>query len=229
MCTDNAAWKWNVEFPQLTYDTLNTRSAKKRANVIVSQSNGAEVKFSVPVAVGRKLCTLARNEPYSISSKEELRTKIDVLSRNMLHQLLETALNKRDYSYYELKEKFIRLGYSSSLVQEILSHAQEVGLIDDLRFARIFVQQKHASGWGPKKISLELRRRGIDSSIIDQACAAYGLEEDEFQTAWRICQHKVFHARDPYAQIVRFVCSKGFSPSVAYKVAKRLSSSDKDE
>lgn len=226
MQTVDTTFKWSVEFPKLSSDTLSARSLKKRANVIFSQSNGVEINLSVPVAVGRKLCTLARNEPCLCSSEEELRTKIDVLSRNTLHQLLESALNKRDYSYYELKEKFIRLGYSSNLVQEILNHAQEVGLIDDLRFARIFVQQKHMGGWGPKKISLELRRRGIDSSIIDQACATYGLEEDEFQTAWRICQRKVFHARDPYAQIVRFVCSKGFSPSVAYKVAKRLLSGD---
>ena len=63
-----------------------------------------------------------------------------------------------------------RRGVSASNVDRVLERLIDKGYIDDEKFARFWGENRNqAKGSSLKKISLELRAKGVDQALIDQA------------------------------------------------------------
>ena len=84
----------------------------------------------------------------------------------------------RDHSRRELIEK-LRSDYSAESAEAAVSRLEELGLVDDGRYARRYaadlVNLKHLSDRGVRQ---KLREKGIDRDLIDEVMDELSLDED---------------------------------------------------
>ena len=78
-------------------------------------------------------------------------------------------LEMRDHSAYELKNKLVQKGEDPDETEECVAWLEEMGVIDDGRYAAAVVRRYVAKGYGAGRIRLELSRRGIDRELWDGA------------------------------------------------------------
>src|SRR5579859_4837971 len=81
-------------------------------------------------------------------------------------------LARREHSAGELGRKLQERGYDSTAVEAVLSSLEQEKLLSDARFVEEFVAARVRRGSGPMKIREELRGKGVDAALVDQAMAA---------------------------------------------------------
>ena len=78
-------------------------------------------------------------------------------------------ISRREHSKYELFLKVKRkFPDRINIIDDALSRLEEHKLINDRRFAEMYVMHRANKGFGPKKIEVELRIKKISSSIISE-------------------------------------------------------------
>lgn len=141
--------------------------------------------------------------------------------------LLDRAMRllaQRDHSAYELSQK-IRLSLKRSeqrngeaipldedALQQVISHCQQNGWLDDQRFAERFIVSRSRNGYGPQRIQQDLQQKGLEREDIHQALAE--AEIDWTQQAAEVVSKK-FGENGPAdikekAKAQRFLHSRGF-------------------
>ncbi len=84
-------------------------------------------------------------------------------------------LARREHSRRELLDKLGGRFPSEQLVAE-LEQLQREGLLNDARFAESFVRSRALRGYGPQRIELELRQRGVATELAAQALATADID-----------------------------------------------------
>ncbi|MBQ6394824.1 MAG: regulatory protein RecX, partial [Atopobiaceae bacterium] len=110
----------------------------------------------------------------------------------------------------------------------IINRAESAHLIDDARFADIFIRSKVLSGWGSARIVRELKLKGIEASSVPGWPYEY-LSEDEYDRALEIARTRRDSLRRSYEKLARYLSSRGFSASVCSRVASRVVSETNEE
>jgi regulatory protein len=122
------------------------------------------------------------------------------------HQALARATNvlrRRDVSVKELDARLERAHVDPTTRAEVVTRLDEVGLIDDERFASGRAQVLAERGAGNELIRHDLSGRGIGGEVIE---AAVGLLEPESTRAARVVER-----RGSSAKTGRYLAGKGFS------------------
>ncbi len=79
-------------------------------------------------------------------------------------------LNHRDRSAEELRGRLLDAEFDSELVDQVVQHCIENGMIDDSRFAAEWVRQRHRNQKkSPAVLRRELQRKGVQASLIEDA------------------------------------------------------------
>lgn len=86
-------------------------------------------------------------------------------------------LSGQDYTRRQLLERLCRT-QDSSAAEEAVERMAELGLVDDYQYAmRCARDLVHLRAFSPRRVEQELRRRGVDEEIIEEAIAQF--EEDD--------------------------------------------------
>lgn len=127
-------------------------------------------------------------------------------------------LNHRDRSRHELGRRFLEDGYSEIATESVLERFQELGYIDDQRYADGLVRAKVASGWGRTRVRNALRTAGIDEAIAE---LAFDREypADDLERARDIAARHPVTDRRGAARLADRLVRRGFDPSIARSVA----------
>ena len=88
---------------------------------------------------------------------------------NHLDSLVMACLARREYSQYELCHKFLKKGFSASEIRLVLDRLALSGLQSDERFTRAYVDYRSRAGFGPLRIAMELKKKGIDDHNVHRA------------------------------------------------------------
>lgn len=110
--------------------------------------------------------------------------------------------------------------------EEVLSRYEEVGLIDDVAFADAWVESRHHSrGLARRALARELRTKGVDSEIIDEAVGQVDAEQ-EAETARALVEGKLRSTRglDREKRIRRLagmLARRGYGEGLALRVVRR--------
>ena len=95
-----------------------------------------------------------------------------------LQQALDVAyahVNRRERTVSEVRTALERKGISPQLIDAAVNTLGEQRLLDDARFAALFVTDKRElEHWGSERIRRGLRGRGIDPELADRAVAQSG-------------------------------------------------------
>ena len=90
------------------------------------------------------------------------------------------VLALRDHSEAELRRKLKAKGYDEPEVTESVTRLQELGYLDDTRFARCFAESSIRNGRGyGARLRQELARRGVAGAIVQETLAELSEEFEE--------------------------------------------------
>ena len=136
-------------------------------------------------------------------------------------------LKIRPRSIGELKEKLVGKGFSLTDIQITLFDLMASGSLDDRAFTKSWINYRLARPFGFIRIIQELKDKGIDQEIIDQALieikGSYSAENVALELAQRRWQR--LPDIDPLKKkkrVLDFLLRRGFEEDVVMKVIKKL-------
>ncbi|WP_308116901.1 RecX family transcriptional regulator [Pseudonocardia sp. WMMC193] len=137
-------------------------------------------------------------------------------------------LTDRARSKHELGVKLKQKGVADEIAERVLERFDEVGLIDDEAFAGAWVRSRHRHrGLGRRAIAQELRRKGVDREVADEALTEVD-DEAEALRARELVDRKLRTARvdgpderrKVGQRLVGMLARKGYPSSIAYSVVR---------
>ena len=124
-------------------------------------------------------------------------------------------LGYRDRSRAELLRKLRDSGYSASLSELVVDRLAEIELLDDERFAAVWVRTRSAAGFGARRIARELADKGIAQETAAAAMEAISDVEEQLGRARKVLRGRVGSDRKERDKLVKRLVTKGFSLQVA--------------
>ena len=83
-------------------------------------------------------------------------------------------VSRREHSKYELIQKLNkRFPETMPIIEEVVKKLAVNNILNDERFAEMYLNSRARKGFGPKKIEMELNFKKVDSSFIAIAIAEY--------------------------------------------------------
>lgn len=129
-------------------------------------------------------------------------------------------VSRREHSRHELMQKLDkRYPETSLIIEEVLDKLEGNKILDDERFAEMYLNSRARKGFGPKKIEMELHSKKVDSFFISNAVEAY---ESWLENAQRELKKK-FKDQKPtdYQSKMKqkqFLFTRGFSSPIIDKI-----------
>lgn len=94
-------------------------------------------------------------------------------TKRPIEQVALQLLARREHSRLQLTQKLLQRGFEIAEINAALSDLTTRNLLSHSRFADSYVYTRVAKGFGPVRIAVELRERGIDDTLIQQTLAEY--------------------------------------------------------
>ena len=134
------------------------------------------------------------------------------------------ALNLLGYrarSEAEIRDRLGRYGYAGETVEAVVGRLGELGYLDDAEFARLKAREK-ARKYGPRRVSLELRKSGVGEKLAQEVVEEEFAERSEVGEA-RSAAARRYNGRGSDAEARRvygFLVRRGYSAEVCAQVAR---------
>jgi regulatory protein len=146
-------------------------------------------------------------------------------ARLSCHERALRLLSVRARSRRELEARLLRAGFEPDEVAEELRRLQEVGLVDDARFAAQFAEQAVTRRLqGSRAVGAALAARGVDRRAIEEALAEVGGDDGERLdrvASRRAARLSSLPSETAYRRLVSFLVRRGYEPSAARAAAAR--------
>lgn len=159
-------------------------------------------------------------------------TALDALRASAERVLaMETALRLlgvRLRSRREVDDRLRRRGISEATRRAVLDRLSDEGLLDDLRFARSWVQGRLAvRPSGGLRLRVELQRKGVAPEVIAQALAESVTPADERRLALEVARARFRRYRgDPpevaYRRLAGVLQRRGFSTAAIARALREI-------
>ena len=96
-------------------------------------------------------------------------------------------ISRREHSEKEIREKLYKKFNDHKVSELVITSLIEKGLVNDHRFAEMYIIARKRKGFGPKKIAYELLAKGVSDHISSQALNEEG--------GWRIAALNAFNKK----------------------------------
>ncbi|MET8974748.1 recombination regulator RecX [Streptomyces sp. NPDC004539] len=120
------------------------------------------------------------------------------------------------------------------VAEEVLSRFEEVGLIDDGAFADAWVESRHhGRGLARRALARELRTKGVDSTLIDEAVSQLDSEQEE-TTARELVARKLRATRGldrdkRVRRLAGMLARKGYAEGMALRIVRQALEEEGEE
>ncbi|MEU4213500.1 recombination regulator RecX [Streptomyces sp. NPDC026206] len=134
----------------------------------------------------------------------------------------------------QLADALAKRGIADDVAAEVLSRFEDVGLIDDGAFAEAWVESRHhGRGLARRALALELRTKGVDSTLIDEAVGRLDSEQEE-RTARELVERKLRSTRGldrekRLRRLAGMLARKGYGEGLALRVVRRALEEEGDD
>ena len=132
-------------------------------------------------------------------------------------------LQSRDYTCRQLEDKLKEGEYPQECIDEAIAYVASYGYIDDLRYAKDFIEY-HLNSRSRVRIETDLMRKGVSSDIIGRAFEeldGLGVEQDESAMVQELLRKKRYCAetatRQEQQKMYGFLYRRGFRADVIAK------------
>jgi regulatory protein len=125
-------------------------------------------------------------------------------------------LGYRERSVCELRQGLRDSGYGEAVIAPVVARLADLGLVDDGRFAELWIRSRLASSIGRRRIEQELIRKGVDHTLVEAAFQeAEGTVDDEKKRARAALGRRTASSRKERERLIRRLVNRGFELSVA--------------
>lgn len=136
-------------------------------------------------------------------------------------------LKIRPRSEYELRGRLKIKGFQKEIIDSAIKELYRIGLLDDLAFARLWVESRIKKPLGLNRLSYELKIKGIDKEIIKQVISDFDSPEKEEAVVRELLQNKLKKLANLDKQKIKsrlwsYFLRKGFSRDIVYDVLREL-------
>lgn len=129
-------------------------------------------------------------------------------------------LSQREHSKFELRKKLIIKGFTDNEITEVLKNLEEQGLQSDLRFVESYVSMRCKRNFGPMRINVELRERGIDQDLGEKILSKYDSSWNELAEKARCKKfgNEIPKDLSDRTKQIRYLYYKGFDAATIRKI-----------
>ncbi|MFC1708908.1 regulatory protein RecX [Candidatus Omnitrophota bacterium] len=136
-------------------------------------------------------------------------------------------LKIRPRSEYELRNHLKLKGFQKDIIDSAITELHRIGLLDDLAFAKLWVESRIKRPLGLNRLSYELKVKGVAKDIINQVISKYdspGKEEDVVRELINRKIEKIAHLDKTKikSRLWSYFLRKGFSKDIVYDVLSEL-------
>lgn len=144
-------------------------------------------------------------------------------SNDEIRQCALYYLSKRDHSQAELLLKLARKGWPRKAIESVLQTLKEAGYLNDVSFTENFILSKQRKGFGPLRIVMELKAKGIASELIAECMEIH-------DNAWLREAHNIWQKRfkgtmpralSERAKQIRFLQYRGYTKDQIESILKQ--------
>jgi len=144
-------------------------------------------------------------------------------AKNYAFLLLKFRLRSEKEIYQRLKKK----KFPENIIQETLFFLRDKKFIDDIFFAKTWIESRLKKPLGLRRIKIELRQKGIDKEIIDSQLSeikkGYSEQEIVIKTAQqRLNKLKGIEPIKAKSRVYGYLLRRGFSPEIVIDVLNQL-------
>lgn len=134
-------------------------------------------------------------------------------------------LGRQTYTASRLRDRLIRRGYSSEEAGDAIAYLLEIGYLDDAAYATNYVTGRSLAGNGPRKLRWELKSRGVNAEIIDDAISQVP-HQTLFEQAERLAERRLRgkDRGDPkvIAGTYRYLVQRGYDYALVEDVVQKV-------
>lgn len=129
-------------------------------------------------------------------------------------------LSRREHSVYEIRHKLAQRGFDESDIAQAITELQQGGWLSDERYAEAYVRMRQNKGYGPVRIAMELKERGVNDGVVERYLQA----DNEIWQQILKQQHLKKYGDKPVADYndksrrIRFLQYRGFPLEMIYQV-----------
>lgn len=151
----------------------------------------------------------------------------DAIPAEAARTIVLNSLNQAPRTRKQLSDLLQKRSASDEVIAEVLDRFVEVGLVDDLEYARNWVRSRHiARGLSRRVLRQELRQRGVPDANIEAALEQID-SESEYSAATELATRKL-RSMSRYEQsaqrrrLMAMLMRRGYDGSVANAVVAEV-------
>lgn len=141
-----------------------------RVVVYIDGSGGPELAATVVQGAGLRVGL--------VLSTEDLDLLEDQDRPHLARSRALATLATRDRSVSEMEARLAQAGFTDGVIGETLQWLTGLGYLDDRRYAERYSAEKLKTGWGERRIRVELARRGVDRTLVDEVLLQLGGDDE---------------------------------------------------
>ena len=128
--------------------------------------------------------------------------------------------SRREHSRHELMYKLNkRFPETMPIIEEVLDKLALNNILDDERFAEMYLNSRARKGFGPKKIEMELYSKKVDSLLVGNAIEAYESwtenAENQLKKKFKGVKPTAYQSKMKQKQ---FLFNRGFSSQIIEQI-----------
>ncbi len=152
---------------------------------------------------------------------------LQAVDEHAAYRIAIGLLGRRPYARKDLGRRLVLKGHARPVVEAALERAEQLGYLDDERFARHFVQTRSARGRGPARLRRELSIQGVNGTVADRVLAEEVSAETSSEQLLvlarkRSAQLAGLPRPDRIRRVVAFLARRGFTGSAVVQLVKGL-------
>lgn len=160
-------------------------------------------------------------DEYAIDEFNPIASNSDLLYKKA-YEIALKYLSYRDRTILEVRNYLIRKNLNDEIIESVIQKLIKNGLLDDIEYTKKFISYKSSNNnWGEYKIIYELRKRGIDESIIQDNIQNHSDVNYEKLCSLIKSKYKDEYAVDKYkatAKAIAFLQRKGHNYDLSKKI-----------
>ncbi len=147
-----------------------------------------------------------------------------------LQKARETSLNylsRRARSAYEVAQRLRQREFPEEIVVEVIADLERLRFIDDRAFARRWIESRLDKAAGARKLVQDLRRKGIETAVIEEVIAEYAHQLDNPDRARGLLRKQAWRYRGldrdkAQRRMLGFLARRGYDGATAWKAIEHV-------
>ena len=136
-------------------------------------------------------------------------------------------LKIRERSVFEMREKLALKKIDQAVIDQVVQYLLEKKFLDDVSFARNWIRYRQARPFGPQRIRLELKQKGLDEEIIIREMQAAFEQHDQWEEVLEMARRRAvrYQMDEPLKRkkkVFDFLARRGFSLEMIKKAIKNI-------